>query len=109
MKRYVLTMLIAVFALALNAQTITVKGNVTEKSTNEALIGATVKVKGSGHGTVTDISGNFTISVDKHATLVISSIGYKTVEKAVNGQTVINVSLAEDANDTTKKYAERLT
>ena len=99
MKRYVLTMLIAVFALALNAQNITVKGNVTEKSTNEALIGATVKVKGTGHGTVTDFNGDYTISVDKNATLVFSSIGYKTVEKAVNGQSVINVTLEDEAND----------
>ena len=99
MKRYILTMLIAVVALAVKAQNITVKGTVIETATNEPLIGATVKVKGTGNGTVTDFDGNYTVSVDKNATLVFSSIGYKTVEKAVNGQTTINVSLDDDTND----------
>ena len=99
MKRYLLTMLIAVVALAVKAQNITVKGTVIETATNEPLIGATVKVKGTGNGTVTDFDGNYTVSVDKNATLVFSSIGYKTVEKAVNGQTTINVSLDDDTND----------
>ena len=45
MKKYLLTMLIAVVALAAKAQNITVKGTVVEASTNEPLIGATVKVQ----------------------------------------------------------------
>ena len=92
-------MLIAVVALAAKAQNITVKGTVIEASTNEPLIGATVKVKGTGTGTVTNFDGEYQLSVDKNATLVFSSIGYKTVEQPVNGRTTINVSLADETND----------
>ena len=99
MKKYILTMLIAVVALAAKAQNITVKGTVIETSTNEPLIGATVKVKGTGTGTVTNFDGEYQLSVDKNATLVFSSIGYKTVEQAVNGRTTINVSLEDETND----------
>lgn len=99
MKKYLLTMLIAVVALAAKAQNITVKGTVIEASTNEPLIGATVKVKGTGTGTVTNFDGEYQVTVDKNATLVFSSIGYKTVEQPVNGRTTINVSLVDDTND----------
>ena len=92
-------MLIAVVALAAKAQNITVKGTVIEASTNEPLIGATVKVKGTGTGTVTNFDGEYQVTVDKNATLVFSSIGYKTVEQPVNGRTTINVSLVDDTND----------
>ena len=99
MKKYLLTMLIAVVALAAKAQNITVKGTVIEASTNEPLIGATVKVKGTGTGTVTNFDGEYQVTVDQNATLVFSSIGYKTVEQPVNGRTTINVSLVDDTND----------
>ena len=78
MKRYILTMLIAVVALVAKAQEITVKGTVISSADNEPMIGATVKVKGTGTGTVTDFDGNYTIKVDSKATLVYSMIGYKT-------------------------------
>lgn len=99
MKRYILTMLIAVLALAANAQNITVRGTVISSADNEPMIGATVKVKGTGTGTVTDFDGNYTINIDKNATLVFSMIGYETIEEAVNGRTNINVKMNETAND----------
>ena len=99
MKRYILTMLIAVVALVANAQDVTVKGTVISSVDNEPMIGATVKVKGTGTGTVTDFDGNYTIKVDKNATLVYSMIGYKTVEQVVGNRTTINVSLDDETND----------
>lgn len=99
MKRYILTMLIAVLALAANAQNITVRGTVISSADNEPMIGATVKVKGTGTGTVTDFDGNYTINIGKNATLVFSMIGYETIEEAVNGRTNINVKMNETAND----------
>ena len=92
-------MLIAVLALAANAQNITVRGTVISSADNEPMIGATVKVKGTGTGTVTDFDGNYTINIDKNATLVFSMIGYETIEEAVNGRTNINVKMNETAND----------
>lgn len=92
-------MLIAVVALVANAQDVTVKGTVISSADNEPMIGATVKVKGTGTGTVTDFDGNYTIKVDSKATLVFSMIGYKSVEQAVGNRTTINVSLDDDTND----------
>ena len=92
-------MLIAVLALAANAQNITVRGTVISSADNEPMIGATVKVKGTGTGTVTDFDGNYTINIGKNATLVFSMIGYETIEEAVNGRTNINVKMNETAND----------
>ena len=92
-------MLIAVVALVAKAQDVTVKGTVISLADNEPMIGATVKVKGTGTGTVTDFDGNYTIKVDKNATLVYSMIGFKSVEQVVGNRTTINVSLEDDTND----------
>ena len=60
------------------------------------VIGASVMEKGTSNGTVTDLDGNFSLSVKPGATLVISYIGYKTQEIAVGSSSHINVSLEED-------------
>lgn len=99
MKRYILTILIAVVALVAKAQDITVKGRVISSGDNEPMIGATVKVKGTGTGTVTDIDGNYTIKVNSNTTLVYSMIGFKTVEQVVGNRNTINVSLEDETND----------
>ncbi len=61
------------------------------------LPGVNVIVKGTSTGTSTDFDGNFSLDVDEDATLVISYIGFKTVEIVVGDQTVITVALEEDA------------
>lgn len=74
------------------------KGVVIDGSYNEPLIGASVVVKGTTNGSVTDIEGNFSISnVKKGATLVISYIGYQTQEIVWNGAPV-SITLKEDAD-----------
>ena len=80
------------------AQTIKVKGQVVDES-GEPLIGATVKIKGSKDGTVTDLDGNFTINAASNATLVISYVGYKEREVAVRGRAVIDqIEMSADNN-----------
>lgn len=80
------------------AQTIKVKGQVVDES-GEPLIGATVKIKGSKDGTVTDLDGNFTINTTSNATLVISYVGYKEREVAVRGRAVIDqIEMSADNN-----------
>ena len=54
-----------------------ITGTVTDTN-GEPVIGATIKIVGSGNGTVTDMNGNFTLSVARNAELQISSIGYVT-------------------------------
>ncbi|MRG45019.1 SusC/RagA family TonB-linked outer membrane protein [Chitinophaga sp. SYP-B3965] len=72
-------------------EVIKVQGKVTEKG--QPLVGVTVKAKGTNVGTVTDVNGAYTISVEKAAVLVFSYIGHTTLEEPVNGRTDISVEL----------------
>jgi len=74
-----------------------VSGTVTD-DTGAPLPGASIVEKGTTNGTQTDFDGNYTINVADGATLVISYIGYATQEIPVNGQSTIDVTLAEDAS-----------
>ena len=79
------------------AQNIQVKGTVASGTDNSPLPGVNVVLKGNTSvGTITDIDGNFSLSVPADAVLTISYIGFVTQDVPVNGQTVLNVSLAED-------------
>ncbi len=62
------------------------------------LPGASVIEKGTTNGTQTDFDGNYTIEVGSDAILVISYIGFKSAEIAVNGQSTINTTLVEDTS-----------
>ena len=74
----------------------TVSGTVVDAN-GEGVIGASVIVKGTSTGTVTDFDGNFTIqNVPENATLVISYVGFRTQNVAVAGKSQINVTLEED-------------
>ncbi len=79
------------------AQTQAVRGVVVDAATGETVIGASVLVKGhSGVGVATDIDGKFTLNVPKGAShLVISYIGYKTVEVAIKPS--MTIKLASDS------------
>ncbi len=71
-----------------------VSGTVTDESTGEPLIGVTVVLKGTTGGTITDLSGAYSISVPgDEATLQFSFIGYRTQEIVVGQSTLVNVSL----------------
>jgi len=73
-----------------------VSGTVVD-ATGEPVIGASVLVKGSSTGTITDINGNFTLqNVSQSATLVFSYVGYRTQNVAVNGKSQLNITLEED-------------
>ncbi len=77
-----------------------ISGTVTDAANGEGLPGATVQVKGTQAGTVSDVFGKFTLSVPSNATtLVISYIGYDAVEVDITGNTgqPVNVQLAESA------------
>lgn len=78
------------------AQAQTVTGTVSDET--GPLPGANVLVKGTTNGTQTDFDGNYSINAPGDATLVISYIGYRTVEVPINNQSTINVILEEDAN-----------
>jgi TonB-linked SusC/RagA family outer membrane protein len=78
-------------------QTIQVSGQVVDQD-GEGLIGATIKVKGSQTGVVTDYDGNFQLNAPSDATLVVSYVGYKDREIAVRGRAVLGqIQLEADA------------
>ena len=75
-------------------QTITVSGQIVDQS-GEPLIGATVKVKGTQTGTMTDLDGNFKISAPSNGTLVVSYVGFNDLEVAIGGRTDLGVVTIE--------------
>jgi TonB-linked SusC/RagA family outer membrane protein len=105
------TFLLSIFCLQLSAldtgtvlapevtdsqQQLTVSG-VVKDDTGIGLPGVNVTVKGTTLGVMTDFDGNYSINVpDRQAILVYSFIGYTSQEITVGGQSVINVTLAED-------------
>ncbi len=79
-KRSICLLLVALLVAAGGyAQKITVKGTVVDEM-NEPVIGANVVEKGTINGIITDLDGNFTLSVDEKAVIVVSYIGYKPQE-----------------------------
>jgi len=76
----------------------TMKGTVTD-SHNDPLIGVNVIVKGSSNGGITDINGNFTLSVNKGDVLEIRYIGYVTQTIAVNSNNPLKIILKEDSKE----------
>lgn len=93
-----LTLVSLLFFQGVVAQNSTVSGTVSDDS-GSPLPGVNVVEKGTSNGTSTDFDGNYTISVGNNATLVFSSLGYERKEVAVNGQSTVNTSLAEDASE----------
>lgn len=79
------------------AQNITVAGKVKSKTTSEALMRATVSIKGTSTSTSTDESGNFQISIPKGGSLVVTSIGFLSSTYVVKKQGDVLI-LMEDGN-----------
>lgn len=82
---------------AQNQQKINVTGKVIENSTKEPIIGASVIIKGTTSGTMTDVDGTFQLDVAKGATLTISYLGFRTQELPVTGQSSFTIAMDEDA------------
>lgn len=91
-----LLLLLCLIPLWSVAQNITVKG-IVKDNFGEPVIGANVTEKGTTNGMITDLDGNFSLTVQKNATLVISYIGYITQEIAVKGNANLNITLKEDS------------
>lgn len=99
--RYMLLALLMFFGLAAFAQQVKVSGRVTDQS-GEPLIGVTIKADNGGKGTasaITDMDGNYTVNASASSKLVFSYVGFQSTTEAVNGRSIINVTLKEKSDE----------
>jgi TonB-linked SusC/RagA family outer membrane protein len=92
----VLTCLLMVAAsntIAQNGPTIKVSGTVADAANSDPIPGASILIKGTQTGSMTDINGKYSLNVPQGATLVFSYIGYENFEVLIGTQTNIDVSL----------------
>ncbi len=75
-----------------------VSGNVTSSVTNNPLPGASIVIKGTIVGALTDFDGNFTIEATKGDILVVSYVGFATKEVTIEDVSNLKIILTEDAN-----------
>ncbi len=95
MKQTILALLFIACSLALSAQGLQIKGVVTSSDDGQPVPGASVFVKGTTTGTMTDITGYYSLSnVPVNSTLVFSFVGMKTQEVVVTESTTVNIVLA---------------
>lgn len=90
-----IAMLLCLIPLYAFSQSVVIRG-IVKDARGETVIGASVVEKGTTHGTITDLDGNFELQVDPKSTLVVSFVGFKTQEIPVNGKTSFNIILKED-------------
>ena len=89
-----MTLLALIMSISLYAQN-TIKGVIVDE-TDFPLIGATVMVKGTSNGGVTDLDGKFTITAKKGDVLSVSYIGYKPQEIKIQDQKTLNIKMVPD-------------
>ena len=97
-RRLILTLLTALTAIAASAQDnpLTVKGKVTDSSDGSPIPFVSVHIDGTMVGINADADGFYSITIPEDCTLIFSSIGYKTKDVAVEGRTLIDVTLEPD-------------
>lgn len=74
---------------------IDISGRVVDTK-GDGFIGATIKIKGTTSGTISNVDGSFSLRVDENAVLIVSYIGYLTREIKVNGKTSLRIVMEED-------------
>ncbi|HVU54126.1 MAG TPA: TonB-dependent receptor [Puia sp.] len=92
-KTIVTAFFLLLATLFAQAQNITVKGRVTNRS-GQGIPSASVTIKGTSTGVTTSEDGSFQISAPSNATLVISSVNFTPIEVKVNGRNIVNVELS---------------
>lgn len=98
LTRAALLLLLVLGWVGLADAQVKVRGKVTDKAGGEALIGVNILEKNSTTGTITDIDGNYELTVSgPDAVLVFSYTGYASVEETVGNRTTIDLVLAESA------------
>ncbi len=94
-KKTMLVLLLTTWSAMSFAQT-TIKGKVTDAEDGSGIPGVSILEKGTGNGTISDIEGNYTLSVGEGSVVIYSYIGYKAQEIMVGARSVVDVALAVD-------------
>ena len=92
-QRFSFIVIFLLMAFTITAQT-TITGKVTDSKDGSGLAGVTITVKGSKNSVQTDANGNYSITVPRDATLVVTSASYDRKELTVSNQTSVNISLS---------------
>ena len=98
MRKTLGILFLLMWTTVLFAQEITVTGKVTFASDGYPIPGVSVLEKGTTNGTITNVDGNYSLTLPEGATMVFSFIGMKTVE-VVADQSTINVEMEEEITD----------
>lgn len=98
MPRLLFSFFFCFFCAYLRAQEVTITGNVTDATTREPLVGATIVVKGTTNGSTTDINGVYKIRAVRTAVLVVSYTGYEPIEVTADGNLRADAVLAESSS-----------
>lgn len=103
MSKNIYKILLAIVAVMITmpvlAQSTEIAGKVVDATTGEGIPGATLVVKGTTNGTITNLDGEYKMEVTPDAVLNVSFLGYVTQEVAVGSRSTIDVSLQEDITE----------
>lgn len=100
MKNLMLVFIILgfLYPIQMHAQNPEVKGTITSREDKEPLIGATIKVKGTANGVITDLDGNYLLKVtNKDKLLVIEYLGMKTLEVRIPKNGILNLAMEPES------------
>jgi len=98
MKKTLFLIFLISLGFALHAQEpVKISGVIKDAVTNEELIGVNVIIIGTSTGTVSDVNGNFSLSVPSNGSIKVSYIGYQTQEIKISDQKTLNILLAPES------------
>lgn len=97
-KTFLLLLLFCSWSLLSLAQGKPINGNVADAN-GEPVIGATILLKGTSTGTITDLDGNFSIYASPQDVVVVSYVGYNQQEVAVGDRSFLQITLQEDTEN----------
>ncbi len=96
-KRHVVPVFLLVVFMSMNSYgQSTITGTITSSDDGTPVPGVNVVVKGTSNGTSTDFDGNYAINASSNDVLVFSYLGFKTIERSVGGQSVIDIVMQVD-------------
>lgn len=96
--RHILIITGLLFITQIQAQNLQIKGIITSREDKEPLIGATIKIKGTSTGTVTDINGNYTLNTStNNKSLIIEYLGMKSIQVPIPKNGILNLAMEPES------------